>query len=964
VAIVAAIGSAIATVGAYVTLVGELALGAALGGSAAAFAIADFVVPLALGLGAIAAISAIASLFSPKTNLGGGVVTFKADPAAGLPYVIGRAGVGGNIVFADTSNDGKNTWLHYITVLSAGPVDAIESFTANNVPVTFDASTGAATQLGYNWRSTYSGATQYQINDGVSYLGSIYICVATPPGVGHDPSDTNYWAAAGSYAGPRWLSRMWQLFSKGPQPASALPAPAGTGSVPEWGSSNQLSGLAASRWVLQADSAAFPTGTPKPLWVVRGKPVYDPRLDSTFPGGSGSQRAADPTTWVFSRNPFLHALTWLIGVTANGQRVLGLGAPITAIDVAAFVTGANVADANGWTVGGQVFSTDSKWDVLLGMLQAGCGAPARIGAMISCIVNTPRVSIATLTGADITAAASVPGTVARRDRINRVIPTYQSEPHEWQLVPAEPIVVTDYIAADGGQRTKSIRMPLVQDVNHAAQLARYAIEDAREFGPITLPLKPQWLGLQPGDCITINEPELGLNSQDVLVLGRKIDAGQGAPTLMITARSETSAKHAFALGQTGTAPPQPTLTGVDFYAGAPASPPWTAIGATISNAGVDTPAIVVTGMMENPAASDLIVRYRLHAGPGTWNYYGAPPAPVATRIEITSLASGAAYDIGLSYLVRGVQGTELVISNVTAGAFSGGGGGSSVTPATIEWTDISASGGVPTTGSTNTQTISGITSAVVFQVNWTGTATLSYVQNSGAPVSITSGGTLTVSNGDTLAFVASDSTAGTNTGIITVINNTDSGATIDAPAYSLTVSTTITDGTVLYDSSTPGSFSYTVVGSAPGFVDIEEWGPGAIGANGTPTGFGGYVPGAGGGGGGYVKKHISVTPGTTAIAGVIGAPGTNSTVTSPALTAGAASGTSGGTASGGDTNTSGSGSGTPYYYCGGGAGNGGGAQTVIGGNGTAPGGGGAGGFGAGPGGFGANGRVRITARTT
>ena len=37
-------------------------------------------------------------------------------------------------------------------------------------------------------------------------------------------------------------------------------------------------------------------------------------------------------------------------------------------------------------------------------------------------------------------------------------------------------------------------MPLVQNVIQGAQLARYLIEDAREFGPITGPLKPKWHG--------------------------------------------------------------------------------------------------------------------------------------------------------------------------------------------------------------------------------------------------------------------------------------------------------------------------------------------------------------------------------------------------------------------------------------------------------------------------------------
>ena len=41
--------------------------------------------------------------------------------------------------------------------------------------------------------------------------------------------------------------------------------------------------------------------------VVRGKKVYDPRADTTFPGGSGAQRLATPSTWAWSDNS---ALIW------------------------------------------------------------------------------------------------------------------------------------------------------------------------------------------------------------------------------------------------------------------------------------------------------------------------------------------------------------------------------------------------------------------------------------------------------------------------------------------------------------------------------------------------------------------------------------------------------------------------------------------------------------------------------
>src|SRR3546814_18164779 len=89
----------------------------------------------------------------------------------------------------------------------------------------------------------------------------------------------------------------------------------------------------------------FQNGVPDVLWIVQGVKVYDPRLDSTYPGGSGACRAGDESTYVYSQNPYLHALTWCIGRFHHGKRAAGLGAPVSASDIAAVVGGVNIADA-------------------------------------------------------------------------------------------------------------------------------------------------------------------------------------------------------------------------------------------------------------------------------------------------------------------------------------------------------------------------------------------------------------------------------------------------------------------------------------------------------------------------------------------------------------------------------------------------------------------------------------------
>lgn len=80
----------------------------------------------------------------------------------------------------------------------------------------------------------------------------------------------------------------------------------------------------------------------------RGAYVYDPRLDSTVPGGSGSQRANDQTTWAWddnaSRNPALQLLWYLLGWRINGKLSVGCGLGAKRIDLESFITAANLCD--------------------------------------------------------------------------------------------------------------------------------------------------------------------------------------------------------------------------------------------------------------------------------------------------------------------------------------------------------------------------------------------------------------------------------------------------------------------------------------------------------------------------------------------------------------------------------------------------------------------------------------------
>ncbi|MFC3711255.1 hypothetical protein ACFOMD_01650 [Sphingoaurantiacus capsulatus] len=590
------------------------AISAGLIAESAAFAVAAGTFAGAAGtLTTIAAgmsLAATVAAKKPNASIGGSQTKFKADPLAGIPYAIGRTYVAGNIVYNEAHGK-DNEYNSFAVVLSgAGPVDGIEQFLVEKAPVSF------------------SGA-----------------------------------AAVGYYGG--W---MWQTQQLGGPPGSGWISP-GMGSPPGWTGDHELSGFAAAMWTLRFDKKGkvFAAGTPQPGWVGRWVKVYDPRLDGSYPGGEGDCRPLEEASYVWSQNPYLHALTWLLGRWQNGKRVLGVGAPVEMIDVPAFVEGANVAEANSWHIGGVVSSVDAKWNVLKMMLQAGGGEPLRLGAKISCLINTPRVALATIREGDIIGDASVAATKPRRERFNAVVPLYRSPDHDWEMVSAAPTKIDAYVTEDGELRTREIGYPLVQHVNQAAQLALYDIVNAREFGPVELPLKPRWLGYKPGDCLRVEVEELGLVAQDVLVLIRTLDPGG---TVTLTARSETAGKHDFALGKTGTPPPLPGVSGDPLNdVPAPGVSAWAAVGGVMESGDVAVPVIVIDGATDNVNADAVIFEYRVD-GASDWIMAGTEAA-TTTRKMINAVTAGESYVVAVSYRARGIVGARRIEGPVVTGEYAG-----------------------------------------------------------------------------------------------------------------------------------------------------------------------------------------------------------------------------------------------------------------------------------------------------
>lgn len=545
----------------------------------------------------------------------------KADANAPVPFVLGRTATGGYLVERYVTG-AKNVDLNMVTVLSGGgPIEGIESYLAENTPVTFNFSPS---------------------------LGLATVTDTVPT------SDL-------------YRGKLKMAFLSGS-------ASDGYG----------LTGLAHARIVASYDSKRFPQGLPKSLWVVRGLKLYDPRQDSTYPGGSGAHRLNDRSTYTYSTNPYIAALNWALGIYADPTRTIrvgGIGGDWEQIDIGSFVAGANIADANAWEVGGVVTTADDKFAVLNTILAAGGGTAVSRGATLSCIVNAPKTTVDVITAADVVGTLEITSSAAWRDRKNKIIPTYREETQNWNMYAGEAVTASTYVTEDDDEeRTQEIAYSLVQKASQAAQLAAYDLVNTREFLQFTAVCKPRLLNVRVGDCVTVQLPDVAVGSQKCLVVGRQFDPASMQVSLNL--RSETDAKHDFALGRTAVAPPSPALDGYDpSNPAAPSSTAWTITGTSITKDGVTSPALVVEGVQDDPNAAWVNVEFRTF-GSSLWTTWATVPA-ATTKIVVGAVSANTSYEVAVSYTtVRGVVSQRLILGPVTVGKSIAGG----VVDGGISWT--------------------------------------------------------------------------------------------------------------------------------------------------------------------------------------------------------------------------------------------------------------------------------------
>lgn len=276
----------------------------------------------------------------------------------------------------------------------------------------------------------------------------------------------------------------------------------------------------------QYDTTVYSGGKPDIRALVRGKKVYDPRLDSTN-GGSGAQRYTDSTTWTYSSNPALAITDYLM------DSVLGLGEAPTRIDWVSTTAAANCCDETvtipsstqkRYTVGCVLDCTDNYEDNLKTLASAMQGAVLYSAGKWVLLPGKYSSPVFTVGDDDVIGSMAFRTKLPFANRYNAVRGQFYDPANLYQPVEYPAIRVGADESADGeGPVWRELQQPTCTDQYEAQRNAIILQRKSRRTKTWVFQAGYGLYGIRPGEFGTFSNTELGISSQVVRCSGWKLN---------------------------------------------------------------------------------------------------------------------------------------------------------------------------------------------------------------------------------------------------------------------------------------------------------------------------------------------------------------------------------------------------------------------------------------------------------
>ncbi len=244
--------------------------------------------------------------------------------------------------------------------------------------------------------------------------------------------------------------------------------------------------------------------------VIRGRKVYDPRLDSTN-GGSGPQRYSDPSTWEWSQSPPLCLADYL-------TQIMGVD-PATTIDWPSIAAAADVCDATVSVPGGSqarftcngALSLGSTHKQNLDAIASSCsGRLTYAQGKYKFRASVWEAPVLTITEDDLQGGVSVRGGAPESERGNVVRGVFVDPSRQYEVAEFPHVINPVYLAQDNNVVIpQDLNLPMTNDAYMAQRIGYRELEQFQNQILIDLPLKKVGARITAGDVILADLPSYG-----------------------------------------------------------------------------------------------------------------------------------------------------------------------------------------------------------------------------------------------------------------------------------------------------------------------------------------------------------------------------------------------------------------------------------------------------------------------
>jgi len=465
-----------------------------------------------------------------------GVLLNKFSANAHIPVIYGTRKVGGNVVFLETSGS-DNQYLYMAIILSEGEISSVDTLFVNDQQVTL------------------SGA----LTDGTQRT------VAS--------SDTNFYDTTNSSS----LITIEAHLGTDTQTASSL-----LDELQSWTTDHRLRGLAYLALKFEWNADKFGS-LPNIQAIIKGKKVYNPNLDTTVTGGSGSHRKDTSSTWAYSDNPILQMLDYL----RNDRFGMGITNSYFDSNFADWQTASDVCDTNITPFSGasQIDLMDSHMVVdtskkaIDNVKEFVKGSRSYLnfsGGKYNILVETTGTASISLTEDNIIGGIQITSK-NKNSRYNRVIVNFINPDKNYQADSAQfpPVDETglatadtfDAMKADDGEILLEGRFdfPMFTNVHQAQEMAEIILRRSRTSLDVSLKADATALDLSIGDLVNITHATPAFSAKAFRVQGLSINTDH---TISLQCSEHQDSFYAFGTQQALPTIPDTTLPN-PFFVQAP-----------------------------------------------------------------------------------------------------------------------------------------------------------------------------------------------------------------------------------------------------------------------------------------------------------------------------------------------------------------------------------------------------------